>query len=101
MGASHPQKMWVPMTAMRATIHVTHAWRSIGPPTSSIGAARRKAKDARATHPCTCNRHSRCSDSSSKQTCTGQDEILECPIFQHVWFCKNKDYLNPNKIKSF
>merc|ERR1712113_638240 len=38
------------------TIRATHAWRSTGLPTSSIGAARRKAKDVRATHHCTCSR---------------------------------------------
>merc|ERR1712113_1288328 len=48
------QKIWVLMIVLQDTIHATPAWRSTGLPTSSIGAARRKARDVRATHHCTC-----------------------------------------------
>merc|ERR1712056_165389 len=42
------------MTARLDTIHASPAWRSTGLPTSLIGAAGRKARDAGATHQCTC-----------------------------------------------
>merc|ERR1712187_55193 len=42
------------MIAMLDTIHVSPAWRSTGLPTSLIGAAGRKPRDAGATHHCTC-----------------------------------------------
>merc|ERR1711879_1090263 len=42
------------MTARLGTIHVSPAWRSTGLPTSLIGAAGRKPRDAGATHQCTC-----------------------------------------------
>merc|ERR1712056_107527 len=40
------QKTWVLMIVLQDTIHATPAWRSTGLPTNSIGAARRKARDA-------------------------------------------------------
>jgi len=42
------------MIARLGTIHVSPAWRSTGLPTSLIGAAGRKPRDAGATHQCTC-----------------------------------------------
>merc|ERR1711879_1036659 len=42
------------MTAMLDTTHVSPAWRSTGLPTSWLGAAGRKPRDAGATHHCTC-----------------------------------------------
>merc|ERR1711933_122719 len=50
------QKIWVLMIVLQDTIHASPAWRSTGLPTSSTGAARRKARDVRVTHPCTCRR---------------------------------------------
>merc|ERR1712003_178881 len=54
------QKTWVLMIVLQDTIHATPAWRSTGLPTNSIGAARRKARDARATHHCTCRSVNQC-----------------------------------------
>merc|ERR1712032_13741 len=48
------QKIWVLMIVLQDTIHASPAWRSTGLPTNSTGAARRKARDVRATHQCTC-----------------------------------------------
>jgi len=69
----HLQKILVLMIALQDTIPATHAWRSTGLPTSSIGAARRKARGVRATHQCTCR--------STEKAC---NMLRDLPIFQHV-----------------
>merc|ERR1712048_299506 len=51
------QKIQVLMIVRLDTTHASPAWRSTGRPTSSIGAARRRIRDARATHHCTCRSH--------------------------------------------
>jgi len=58
--AFHLQKIWVLMIARQDTTHASHAWRSTGLPTSSTGAAKRKARDVRATHHCTCRNVHQC-----------------------------------------
>merc|ERR1712151_342370 len=70
------QQTQVLMIAMLGTIHASPAWRSTGLPTSLIGAAGRKPRDAGATHQCTCR---------SDQTL---NMLRDPPIFQHV---QNRD----------